>query len=278
MLDAVDIHVALSGAPVLQGAGFRAEAGQITAIVGPNGSGKTTLMRAMTQDLPYGGRIMLDGTDIATLPGWRLAMRRGVLPQASQIAFPFTVLEIVRLGLTAATTRAPEARAAEALAQVGLSGFEGRFYQELSGGEQSRAQLARVLCQVWDPVGPEGPCWLFLDEPVASLDIGHQLEVMDLMADYARRGGGVVAVMHDLNLTALYAQSVAVLAQGRVMAQDTPAEVLTDDILSRAYGCALRVNAAPAPPATYLLPHMARRAGRTLSVPPATGESRCILR
>ena len=74
---------------------------------------------------------------------------------------------------------------------VGLAGFEGRFYQELSGGEQQRAQLARVLCQVWEPVGEDGPHWLFLDEPVSSLDIGHQLEVMDLMADYAR--GGVVA-------------------------------------------------------------------------------------
>lgn len=261
MLIATDIRVALSGSPVLSGADFRAEPGRVTAIVGPNGSGKTTLLRAMTQDLPHAGRVVLDGVDIASLPGWKLAARRGVLPQASRIAFPFTVLEIVRLGLLAAASAAPDSRVSEALARVGLSGFEGRFYHELSGGEQQRAQLARVLCQVWDPVGPDGPRWLFLDEPVASLDIGHQLEVMDLMRDYAARGGGVIAVMHDLNLTALYAPSVAMLAQGRVVAQGPPAAVLTDAILSRAYGCALRVNAAPAPPATYLLPHMARRAG-----------------
>jgi len=261
MLIASDIHVSLAGNSVLEGAGFRAEAGLVTAIVGPNGSGKTTLLRAMTQDLPYQGRITLDGDDLTAIPGWRLATRRGVLPQASRIAFPFTVLEIVRLGLSAAAVPAPESRASDALARVGLAGFEGRFYQELSGGEQQRAQLARVLCQVWDPVGPDGPRWLFLDEPVSSLDIGHQLEVMDIMADYAARGGGVVAVMHDLNLTAIYAASVAMLAEGRVMAQGTPEEVLTDVTLSRAYGCALRVNAAPDPPATFLLPHMARRAG-----------------
>ena len=261
MLIATDIAVALSGNSVLKGATFRAEAGRITAIVGPNGSGKTTLLRAMTQDLPYRGRVTLDGTDIATMPGWKLASRRGVLPQASRIAFPFTVLEIVRLGLMAAADVAPETRVSEALARVGLSGFEGRYYQELSGGEQQRAQLARVLCQVWEPIGPDGPRWLFLDEPVASLDIGHQLEVMDLVQDYATRGGGVVAVMHDLNLTALYAHSVAMLAGGSVVAQGTPAEVLTDAILSSAYRCALRVNRAPEPPATYLLPHMARRAG-----------------
>jgi len=259
MLRATDIRVALAGAPVLNGTTFTAEAGQITAIVGPNGSGKTTLLRAMTQDLPYTGQITLDRDDIATVPAWKLAMRRAVLPQASRIAFPFTVLEIVRLGLTGRD--APETRASEALARVGLAGFEGRFFQELSGGEQQRAQLARVLVQVWEPVGPDGPRWLFLDEPVASLDIGHQLEVMDLMADYAARGGGVVAVMHDLNLTAIYAASVAMLVGGRVVAQGAPAEVLTDATLSHAYGCALRVNTAPAPPATYLLPHMARAAG-----------------
>jgi iron complex transport system ATP-binding protein len=260
-LTATDIRVSLAGNPVLHGVGFHAEPGQVTGIVGPNGSGKTTLLRAMTQDLPYSGEVRLDGEDIAAMPGWRLAARRGVLPQASRIAFPFTVLEIVRLGLMAAAEPAPETRASEALARVGLAGFEGRFYQELSGGEQQRAQLARVLAQVWEPVGPDGPRWLFLDEPVSSLDIGHQLEVMDLMADYARRGGGVVAVMHDLNLTAIYADRVAMLSQGRIVAQGTPAEVLTDETLTRAYGCALRVNAAPAPPSTFLLPHMARRAG-----------------
>ncbi|MGP1357290.1 heme ABC transporter ATP-binding protein [Roseicyclus sp.] len=272
-LIATDIRVSLSDAPVLHGVGFRAEPGEVTAIVGPNGSGKTTLLRAMTQDLPYTGQIRLDGEDIARLPGWRLAGRRAVLPQASRIAFPFTALEIVRLGQMAAAGPAPERRASEALERVGLAGFEGRFYQELSGGEQSRVQLARVLAQVWEPVGRDGPRWLFLDEPVASLDIGHQLEVMDLLADYAARGGGVVAIMHDLNLTAIYADRVALLDAGRVAAQGTPAEVLTDATLSGAYGCPLRVNAAPAPPATFLLPHMARRPGRTRH---QRGDSPCI--
>ena len=261
MLSAEDIHVSLSGTPVLKGVAFSAEPGQVSAIVGPNGSGKTTLLRAMTGDLPYRGKVLLDGADVTEMPGWWLAARRAVLPQASRIAFPFTVLEIVRLGMMASAAPPPATRVSEALARVGLAGFEGRFYQELSGGEQQRAQLARVLTQVWDPVGPDGPRWLFLDEPVSSLDIGHQLEVMDLMADYAARGGGVVAVMHDLNLTAMYADAVTMLSGGLTMAQGAPAAVLTDAILSAAYGCQLRVNAAPDAPSTYLLPHMARRAG-----------------
>ena len=201
MLTVDHVSVWLARKRVLEDISLRAEVGQITAIVGPNGSGKTTLLRAITEELPFAGKIYLEGTEIGALRGWELAARRAVLPQASRIAFPFTVLEIVRLGLSAAATAAPDTRALEALARVGLSGFEGRYYQELSGGEQQRVQLARVLTQVWAPIGPHGPCWLLLDEPVSSLDIGHQLEVMELAADYAARGGGVIAVMRAKELS-----------------------------------------------------------------------------
>ncbi|MEM9047501.1 MAG: heme ABC transporter ATP-binding protein [Pseudomonadota bacterium] len=257
MLKATGIAVDLAGKPVLQGVDFAAEPGAITAIVGPNGSGKTTLLRAMTQEVPYHGRILLQGEDIATTPGWQLAARRAVLPQASRIAFPFTVLEVVRLGMMASAHAPPEGRAAAALDRVGLTGFEGRFYHELSGGEQQRVQLARVLSQVWEPTGPDGARWLFLDEPVSSLDIGHQLEVMTLLQDYAQGGGGVVAVMHDLNLTAMFARSIAVLSQGQVVAQGSPGEVFSDALLSRAYACRLRVSAVPRDGVPFILPQLA---------------------
>ncbi|MCO6384658.1 heme ABC transporter ATP-binding protein [Oceanicola sp. 502str15] len=261
MLSATDIEVQLGRAKVLRGVCFEARPGEVTVIVGPNGSGKTTLLRAITQEVPYRGNVRLEGDDIAALPGWQLAARRAVLPQHSRIAFPFTVHEIVRLGLDAAATPPPPGRVEEALARVGLAGFAGRHYNALSGGEQQRVQLARVLAQVWEPVGPEGPRWLLLDEPVSSLDIGHQLEVMDLMASYAAQGGGVVAVMHDLNLTSMYADRVMLMAEGRRLDQGPPAAVLTDTALSQAYGCALRVNTAPPTPATFLLPHTARPPG-----------------
>ncbi|MEL7013888.1 MAG: heme ABC transporter ATP-binding protein, partial [Pseudomonadota bacterium] len=202
------------------------------------------------------GEVPLDGEDISTWPGWQLAARRAVLPQASRIAFPFTVFEIVRLGLMASAEAVQDTRVSEALDRVGLAEFEGRFYQELSGGEQQRVQLARVLTQVWTPNGPDGARWLFLDEPVSSLDIGHQLEVMNLLAEYARSGGGVIAVMHDLNLTSMYADEIAILAGGHVLRQGPPDDVLTDTLLSEAYGCAVRVNAAPAGDVPFILPHM----------------------
>lgn len=254
-LIAQTIHLSLGRKEILHGADFRAEAGQFTAIVGPNGSGKTTLMRALTGELPCRGAVTLNGHNIAKTPPETLARIRGVLPQATALSFPFTVAEVVRLGSQA---RGPEADALilRALERVDLGGFAGRYYQQLSGGEQQRVQLARVLVQVWQPLGEEGPRWLFLDEPVSSLDIAHQLTVMRLAADYARRGGGVVAVMHDLNLTAMFANRIALVTAGLVVAQGTPAEVLTNQRLSEAYGCALAVNTAPAE-GIWILPHAA---------------------
>lgn len=254
-LSATDIHVQLGRKPILKGVDFQANPGEFTAIVGPNGSGKTTLMRAITGEIASSGRLTLNGCDMRALAPEALARMRGVLPQATALAFPFTVAEVVRIGLEVRRERA-DALILSALSAVDLPGFAGRLYQELSGGEQQRVQLARVLAQVWNPVGDDGPRWLFLDEPVSSLDIAHQLTVMRLAADYARRGGGVVAVMHDLNLTAMFAQRITLLTAGKVLAQGTPVEVLTDQTLSRAYGCALRVNAVPRA-GIWVLPHAA---------------------
>ncbi|WP_425049732.1 heme ABC transporter ATP-binding protein [Psychromarinibacter sp. S121] len=257
MLEAVGIEVALAGTPVLKGVDFAARAGEVTVIAGPNGSGKTTLLKAMTGEVAYAGSVTLEGADVTSMKGWELAMRRGVLPQAAQLSFPFTVLEILRLGLQAGRMARRADMPVAALERVGLSGFEGRFYHDLSGGERQRVQLARVLLQVWEPVADGRPSWLLLDEPVSALDIGHQLEVMEIARDYARRGGGVVAVMHELNLTAMYADRVALLHGGRMAMQGAPREVLTDEMLSRVYGCRVRVNAVPDGPVPFVLPQAA---------------------
>ncbi|WP_375688413.1 heme ABC transporter ATP-binding protein [Pseudooceanicola sp. LIPI14-2-Ac024] len=256
-LQATDIIVHLGKTRVLHGIDYVAAPGAVSCIVGPNGSGKTTLLRALTGEVGYDGRVTLGGTDIKGAPPWALAERRGVLPQATALAFPFNVIEVVRLGLPYPKD-APLAR--HALARVGLAGYETRFYQELSGGEKQRVQLARVLAQIREPVGPEGPRWLFLDEPVSALDIAHQLQVMQIARDFADAGGGVVAVMHDLNLTAMFADAVHVLEGGRVLAEGPPGQVMTDAVLSRAYGCVLRVGAAPPAGVPFVLPHVAAEA------------------
>jgi iron complex transport system ATP-binding protein len=130
------------------------------------------------------------------------------------------------------------------LARVDLEHFGGRFYQELSGGEQQRVQLARVLCQVWSPVLEGEPRYLLLDEPVSSLDVKHQLLIMNVARDYARRGGGVIAVLHDLNLAALFADRILMMHKGRIAVSGTVAEVLTETTLASIFDCRLMVGRA----------------------------------
>lgn len=256
MIEARNITVTLGRRPVLEGVDFIALPGRLNAIVGPNGSGKTTLLRALTGEVAHGGTVTLNGSDCARMTAWELAEQRAVLPQSGALAFPFTVHEVVRLGLSGRNALLPGAETlpARALERVGLAGYGGRYFQELSGGEQARAQLARVLVQVWQPVVKGVPRWLLLDEPVASLDIGHQVQIMRLAADFARAGGGVIAVMHDLNLTAMFAQSVTLMLEGRVLAAGPVGAVFTDDILGRAYGCALRVSTPPPQGGAFVLP------------------------
>lgn len=256
-LTAENIRVSYGPREALRGVSLAAQPGEVTAIVGPNGSGKSTLLGAITASLPYRGTVRLNGRDIATLKPWELAAERAVLPQASRLAFPFTVIEVVRLGLQSGTAGDRPEVPMQALARVGLAHYANRTFQELSGGEAQRVMLARVLAQVWAPVERGQPRWLLLDEPVSSLDIAHQLQVMEIARDFARAGGGVIAVMHDLNLTALYADRVAVLASGQRLAFGSPREVLTDDVLSCAYGCALRVSSPPPVGIPYILPHAA---------------------
>lgn len=254
MIETHGLSVRLGPRAVLQDIAFHARPGALTAIVGPNGSGKTTLLRALSGDLPFTGSVRLNGLPLGPTPVWELARHRAVLAQHTPVGFPFTVLEVVRLGLSASAR--PELTAEEALARVGLAGHAGRLFPELSGGEQQRCHLARVLAQLGNPTGPSGPRWLFLDEPVSALDIGHQLMVMGLARRFADSGGGVVAVMHDLNLTAQFAGSVALLADGRLIRQGSPEEVLADEPLSAAYQCRLRLNRAPVQ-GRWFLPQMA---------------------
>ncbi|HTV71740.1 MAG TPA: heme ABC transporter ATP-binding protein [Rhizobiaceae bacterium] len=261
MIEARDVAVSLSRKRILTGIDFVARPGEIAAIVGPNGSGKSTFLKALSGDLPFDGGIAINGRAINAIKPWEAATTRAVLPQATALSFPFTVYEVVKLGVTGGRSgvlQGEEQRLPErALTKVDLDGFAGRFYQELSGGEQQRVQLARVLCQVWAPVLDGTPRWLLLDEPVSSLDIRHQLLVMNVARDFAKRGGGVVAILHDLNLTAMYADAVHVLHNGRLAAAGAPKDVLDDSLIARVFECDLKVGALPVGNVPFVLPQSA---------------------
>ncbi|MCO6408240.1 MULTISPECIES: heme ABC transporter ATP-binding protein [Hoeflea] len=256
MLDVRNIHVRLGKTEILHGIDMQAAKEQFTVIIGPNGSGKTTLLRALTGEIGFEGNVSLNGVDIASARPVELASLRGVLPQSANLSFPFTVHEVVRLGLTTGIQTGADAgsRVDQALAAVDLQGFGGRFYQELSGGEQQRVQLARVLTQVWEPVFEGKPRCLFLDEPISSLDIRHQLQIMQIARRYAEAGGGVIAILHDLNLTAHFADHVVLMSGGRVHASGHPHAVLTPSNLEAVYGCPMAVGTVPAGMDFFVLP------------------------
>lgn len=261
MIEIEKVAVVLGGKTIIENVSLTASAGEVTVIVGPNGSGKSTLVKAICGDIASSGAISINGRDARRLKAWQAAELRAVLPQASALSFPFTVREVVALGLSGGRAGIEAGEAASlperALASVDLADFGGRFYQELSGGEQQRVHLARALCQIWRPVLDGVPRWLLLDEPVSSLDIRHQLIVMELARDYARAGGGVVAVLHDLNLTAMFADRIAIMRGGRIAASGKPEKVMTDAVLSAAYECDLRVSARPPRSQPFVLPQAA---------------------
>lgn len=261
MIRASSVSVAMGRKPILHGVDFTAQAGELTAIIGPNGSGKSTLLRAIAGEIAYGGTIAVNGREVSSTKPWEAALHRAVLPQATALSFPFTVREVVRLGLLGGRSGASPAEQTSlperALALVDLEGFAGRFYQELSGGEQQRVQLARVLCQVWKPMLDGAPRFLLLDEPVSNLDIKHQLVIMQIARDFARAGGGVIAILHDLNLTSMFADEVVLIHQGVSAANGTPLEVLRDGLLGRVFDCPLKVGMTPPTMQPFVLPHSA---------------------
>ena len=244
MLNVKNINVDYGRRRILHDVSFAAQPGEVTCVIGPNGSGKSTLLKAISGLNPYKGSITLNGQELSSIAADRLAGMRGVLPQSSNLSFPLTVFEIVRLGALSGLQGDPQRMNStidEALSGLGLAGFGPRLYQELSGGEQQRVQLARVLCQIGTATRKGQPNFLLLDEPTSSLDMRHQLTVMNAARNFAARGGSVIAIMHDLNLAASYADHMVLIENGRVVSEGPPASVLNEPDLRRVYDVPLEV-------------------------------------
>ncbi len=219
---------------VLQEVSFRVRSGGFVGVIGPNGSGKSTLLNLMCGVLkPWSGGIRLDGRDIASLSRLDVSRQLAVLPQETNMAFPYTVLEMVLFGRTphlrgyAFEQDADVRIARDALERTGTEHLARRPVTELSGGERQRVALARTLAQQ--------PRTLLLDEPSAFLDIRHEVEMYDLLRTLQEDGITVVSVLHDLNLAALYCEHIVLLSQGTVYRQGSPAQVMTYENLTAVY-------------------------------------------
>lgn len=260
VLAATSITVRIGAKTLLDDVSLSLGSGEIVALVGPNGAGKSTLLRVLSGDLaPRAGTVHLNGRTLASYGPRTLAGRRAVLSQSLNVAFPFTVAEIVRMGAGDGCSRRIDDLVEAALVEVDLGNFHERVITTLSGGEQQRAHFARVLVQLACGEAAHGPGLLLLDEPTASLDLRHQLDVIAAASARAARGVTVVAILHDLNFATLLARRIVVLDRGRIDSDGAPDRVITDAMLERVLGVADAVGRAPAQGTPFVLPHVARK-------------------
>jgi iron complex transport system ATP-binding protein len=231
--------------PVLQGVSFVVPRGAIVGLLGPNGSGKSTLIKLLAGTLHADrGRVLLDGASITSMTRRHMARRVAVVPQETQTAFDFTVLDIVMMGryphLGAFELEGPDdlAIAREALAATGTEALESRSFATLSGGEKQRVVIASALAQASDV--------LLLDEPTASLDLGYQFEIAALLQRLNRtRETTIVISTHDLNLAATLCHELVLLKDGGVIGHGPTSEVLTAAAVRILYGVDADVSSHP---------------------------------
>jgi len=244
-LRAERLHLAYDRVDVVRDLDLAIPPGRVTVIVGANACGKSTLLRALARLLaPRGGTVSLDGRQIARLPTREVATRLGILPQAPIAPEGLTVGDLVARGRHPHQrwfrqwSAEDEAAVRAALAATGTADLADRPVDELSGGQRQRAWIAMALAQ--------GTEILLLDEPTTYLDMAHQVEVLDLLADLnATEGRTVVLVLHDLNQACRYAHHLVAMAGGRIVAEGPPADVVTEDLVRRVFGLDTRIIPDP---------------------------------
>lgn len=246
-LEGSQLNFTIGSRNLVQDVSVTVRPGEVVGVVGPNGAGKSTLLKMLAGDLhPGQGEVRLNGKALSQWGKRERAQLRAVLPQSTSLTFGFTVMEVVLVG------RSPHIRgleravdfaiAREALAAAKIESLANRIYTTLSGGEQQRVQLARVLAQIWEGNGPR---YLLLDEPTNNLDLTHQHGTLEVASEFARRGVGVLAILHDLNLAAQYADRVLIMKEGRNLAYGRPNAIFTPDIIHTAFDMPVMIEPHP---------------------------------
>jgi iron complex transport system ATP-binding protein len=232
---------------------FSLHAGELVAVLGPNGAGKSTLVHLLSGlYAPQAGHILFSGNPLARLSRRQIAQQIAVVPQASENAPELRAREVALLGRfphqsgLAFASRHDHETTQAALEEVGAAHYADRPMRALSGGERQRVYLARALSQA--------PRLLLLDEPTAHLDLAAQAQALRAVQRRTQAGLSALAVLHDLNLAALYADRVMLLHQGKILADGTPREVLTRDALSLVFGHPVAVTTHPSHDVPAVLP------------------------
>lgn len=260
MLRIENLSIAYGSRRVLSDVSLTVPEGSLTAVIGPNGAGKSSFMRAALGLIPHGGRIFLDGADLAGLDRRDVARKVSYLPQDSSVRSALTVLEVAMLGRLESLGWNPprsEIEAAhDALEMLGLADLASRRIGELSGGQRQMVFIAQALAR--------GPRLLLLDEPTSALDVRHQLEILDTVRAIARRQRlAVLVAVHDLNLAARFVDQVVILDGGLIHASGAPASVMTAEMLADVFGIEAAMVRLPGPMTGFLPLRALPRAERT---------------
>jgi len=244
-LELRDVSVRAGSAQILDRVSVRFEPGKMNVVLGPNGAGKTTMLRIATGLAhPSSGEVLYDGKSVAELAPEPLARRRAVLSQHVELAFSLAVADVVLMGRYPHYGRVPRARDREivesALSLVGMADKREQAYPTLSGGEQQKVHLARVLAQIWrDERDPDAEHaahrYLFLDEPISGLDVHYQLHILQVVRGLLAPDITVVAVLHDLNVAFEYGDRFVLLERGRVAADESDSRSVSASVLERVF-------------------------------------------
>jgi iron complex transport system ATP-binding protein len=244
VIELKDLSVTLDGKPILHGIDLSVGEGSWVSVIGPNGSGKTTLLRAVAGLVPYSGEVTISGVPAGSMARREIARTVAYLPQDPVSPPEMTVIEYVLLGRTphipylGSEGRADRALASSVLEQTGLELFSRRRLGTLSGGERQRAVVARALAQ-------EARI-LLLDEPTTGMDIGHQQQTLELVDSLrAALGLTVLSAIHDLTLAGQFSERLLLIDAGHVCAIGAPGTVLTEELLLKHYGVAVKILAGP---------------------------------
>lgn len=240
MIALSDISYDAGGVRILERTTVGFRSGAFNVILGPNGAGKSTLLKIATGLLrPTSGDVRYGDTPLAKIPTETLAHRRAVLSQTVDLAFALTVRDVALMGRYPYYRRVPApadlAIVDRALELVGLAPKRDQAYPTLSAGERQKAQLARVLAQIWNYDDASEHRYLFLDEPTSSLDLHYQMQILDLARDLLRHNCTVIAILHDLNVACEYGDRFLVLDGGRVAVQVDNRDALAPDLIDRVF-------------------------------------------
>jgi len=255
MIEAKNITLTINGRSLISEINLTVQPGAFTAVAGPNGAGKSSLLKILSHELTsYKGEVRINDVAASSYSVAQLSAVRAVLPQHSQVQFPFSVRQIVEMGRQhfRSTTKLNQELMDEVMELTGIVDWSNRNYLTLSGGEQQRVQLTRVLAQVWDQ--KTFARYVLLDEPTSSLDIAQQQLIFTLVKKACERNIGVLAIVHDLNQSVQFADHLYFMRNGTVIAHGKSKEVFTKTNIEETFCCRVNVYHDPCNNCPYIVP------------------------